>query len=137
MPKHEHHILPATKDTPHLEWSITKDAMMLSLTGECEPEDAVAWFAPIFEWLQQNLRHTFQEIPFYLHIRLSYCNTSSTKAFSDLIELLHTAYSTTPRMVIATWFIPEDDEDVMNVANELFSEWDSEHFHIHLLPPNQ
>ena len=130
MPDASSTILPATKLTPCVAWSITDAEITLSLSGGSYPENAVEFYAPVFDWLHETLARTPQSVPFCLVLRLHYFNTSTSKVLDDIVEKLQKHYLDSERSVHAVYEVHEHDEDVYDLAVELFSEWDGEHFTI-------
>jgi hypothetical protein len=130
MPNNQQHSIPATKLTPALKWSISGSEISLSLKGSTEMEDVVAWYAPIFAWLESVLAHTYREIPFALTLQLNYVNTSSSKALLDLLDRLREEYESTERSIHAVYVVDEGDEDIESAARELFADWKIERYTI-------
>ena len=59
---------------------------VFEITGWSHPEDAMAFYSPIFEWLNKYSESHGKDITF--HFRYQYFNTTSAKQIFRLISLL-------------------------------------------------
>jgi hypothetical protein len=118
-----------TKTTPAMAWSISDSGIHISITGESYPENAVGFYEKMFVWL----KHAFglpERIPFSMTLALTYCNTSSAKVLVDIAELLQHHYLTSSRNIAVVFRVQEDDEGMLEMAEEMFCDWDTERYTI-------
>lgn len=116
--------IPATDSTP----SVTHDPAtgVLRLEGESYPEDVVAFYAPIVDWLRGHLAAS----PGTLNVQfaLRYLNTSSTKALLDLLSVLDEHHRDGGHVVVEWHYDPAIE--VMREAGEEFGEDVSLPYHL-------
>lgn len=113
---------PKKRTVPEMAWSVDEKRISLSLAGESYPEDTFAVYEPIFLWLEDVLKTVPHSIPFWLHLSLVYTNTSTMKVLLTLVEKLHKHYLESERKIFLVYRVHEDDEDVAEMAEELFAE---------------
>lgn len=106
--------IKGTEDTPEIVFS--KSTCSLSVKGKSLPEDAVAFYQPVLEWMnsytKENPETTLAEF------RLEYFNTSSSKQLFKLISLLKDLSLKKP--VTIKWYYDKGDKD-MQLSGERFS----------------
>lgn len=100
-------FIPRTSKTPDIFFDA--DRGVLEIKGRSIPENSVAFYAPVMQWLGDY--ETTPQPETQLVIRLEYFNTSSSKCLIDIfrkLEQLHRQEST----VKAIWYYEEEDEDM-------------------------
>lgn len=100
-------------DTPKVILDATNDRYEIS--GRSLPEDAVAFYNPIIEWLEKYGENPKRQMN--LVVKLEYFNTASSKLILDLLTVLediHTDHS----QVLVKWYYLEDDEDMLEAGEE-------------------
>lgn len=108
--------LPATKNTPEVFFSPT--ANTYRIVGNSIPENASEFYAPVMNWLSENLEHAQHGATF--EFDLPYFNSSSLKAlYLVLLELKKEADK--GKAIRLRWFAEENDE-FMTEAAETFTE---------------
>ncbi len=80
------------------------------IEGESYMDNAVAFFSPLFEWLQTYFEVNKQGA-IKLIFKLKYYNTSSSRIFYDLIEFLK-EYEQKGGSVIFEWYYRKGDIDI-------------------------
>jgi SiaC family regulatory phosphoprotein len=88
---------------------------MLEINGESYPENAVEFFRPVLDWLEEHLSEN--EGMFTLNLKLTYFNTSSSKCLLDLIDRLEDRHGVKPDVQVK-WFHQQEDEDMMESGEE-------------------
>lgn len=108
----EDYIIGATKTTPGVEFDASTGVLWLE--GESYPENAVKFYEPLCDWLE----HFAQEHsgPINLHIKLSYCNSSSSKCLLDILEILEKASE--KNAITVHWYYRENDLDILESGQE-------------------
>ncbi|MGB3780847.1 MAG: DUF1987 domain-containing protein [Tunicatimonas sp.] len=100
-------FIPRTSKTPDIAFDA--DQGYLELKGRSIPEDSVAFYAPLMQWIDAYEKHP-QPVT-KLVVRLEYFNTSSSKCLIDIfrkLEKLHRQHS----KVSVVWYYEEVDEDM-------------------------
>ncbi len=86
------------------------------ISGACYPENAFAFFQPVFEWLR-SFRGGAKGRPLLLNVKLDYFNTSSSKCLLDLFQSLQEARAEGVDARIR-WHYCEDDSDMRDSGEE-------------------
>ncbi len=105
-------LLNPTRTTPRIELH-AKDGK-LWLEGECYPENANAFFEPLFAALE---RFFTENRALEVNFKLNYFNTSSSKRLLDLLELLEKRVRLGGKVVVI-WHYRADDEDILESGRE-------------------
>ncbi|MFW6007411.1 MAG: DUF1987 domain-containing protein [Halanaerobiales bacterium] len=104
----EFHI-EATKSSPEITYIAEEN--VLKFEGESYPEDSFSFYNPVIEFLQEVL----EENDLKLIFKISYLNTSSTKSFMNLLDIVEEAYHG-GRKVSVKWFYEKDNEHSYELA---------------------
>jgi hypothetical protein len=118
--------IAATERTPEIDFDF--DSHHLRLKGESYPEDAAAFYGPVFAALDDYLAG-LGDGACRFDFELIYFNSSSAKAIMLLLEKLEEA-AASGATVIVSWYYDEED-DTMKELGEEFGE-DVEHAEFHL-----
>jgi hypothetical protein len=118
--------LDATKSTPLVDFS--PETGVIEIKGECYPENAAKFFAPIFSWLEEYLKLN-GSIPITVNMEMVYFNSSSSKALMNLMEILDKAASS-GREVTINWRYHEENESAFEAGEEFREEISSLTFHL-------
>lgn len=92
---------------------------LLEMKGASYPEDAIGFFEPIMQWIEQYIKE--EKKPITLDIKLSYINSSSSKCFIDIFELLQEYYENNGTIKV-NWYYEEDDDEIKEAGEELFED---------------
>jgi len=110
--------------TENLEIEASKDTFMVScnsekgtikIEGSSYPEDAMAFFEPVFTWVEEYISQA--DNPLSVHLAINYLNTSSTKCLFDLIDILEEYYEKGGQTKI-DWYYHEQDKDIHEAGEE-------------------
>lgn len=88
------------------------------ITGESYLEDTFGFYKKIMDWLNEYMQ---SKKPITFEFRLTYFNTSSSRALLDLLKLLNT-YRNAGNKVTVNWYYPEDDEDMLEEAEDFMAD---------------
>lgn len=88
----------------------------LRFSGESYPENARAFFAPVFAWLEEYLATNPPDVR--VELSLDYLNTSSTKCLLDLMEIFDRFRSSGGNPTVV-WFYSKDDEDTLTMGQDI------------------
>jgi hypothetical protein len=107
--------LESTIMTPGV--NLNPSESIFKIWGNSRPENPLAFYRPIFDWLTEFFSSSSSEIIFEL--QLNYFNTSTSKVLLDLFEFFEEA-NQTEKKVHVVWQYPADDEEMMEAGQELF-----------------
>ncbi|MBF0158479.1 MAG: DUF1987 domain-containing protein [Magnetococcales bacterium] len=79
--------IQATRSTPAIQFD--PDLKRLEIRGESYPEDVNTFYDPILSWMETFLQSVTHEDTIELHLKISYFNSSSSKIFLDIFDLLN------------------------------------------------
>lgn len=102
----ENIILNSTEDTPNVVFDYNKGEYLIS--GRSLPENAVAFYLPLIEWLRKFNSSSKSDILF--NFKLEYFNTASAKQITKLLLALQ-AISLNKKVLIK-WYYFVDDIDI-------------------------
>lgn len=109
----ENYLLEATKYTPLISFSASQN--QLEISGESYPENTIKFFLPCFNWLKEYLDLVEGET-IRLKMDLSYFNSSSSKVFMDIFDLLDAAGK--ENEIIINWYYDPEDEDSLEYGED-------------------
>ena len=95
-----------TEDTPRIV--LDPENNEFSVSGRSLPEDSVAFYTPVFEWLQQYTEVVEKDMDFEFF--MEYFNTSSAKQIAKIFLLLEKINEKVFVQVI--WKCKKDDVDM-------------------------
>lgn len=104
--------IEGTDDTPTVR--LDKKNKIFEISGRSLPEDAVAFYTPVFDWIDQYAAEPYPTTDFVF--KLDYFNTASSKIILDLLQSLKDING-----IRIIWYSYEDDEEVRDAGKE-FSE---------------
>lgn len=102
----ENIILNPTEDTPKVIFNYEDGVYEIS--GRSLPENAVAFYIPLIEWLRKFNSSNKNEIEF--HFKLEYFNTASAKQITKLLLALQAI--SLNKNVLIKWHYFIDDIDI-------------------------
>lgn len=111
----ENLFIAATVTSPEVDFRF--DENVLSLRGESYPENAAAFYTPIFERLNAWLGDCAPAL-ITVEVTLTYFNSSSTKMLFGLFDALDQAAASGKR-VLVNWYRDEEDETIQEFGEEL------------------
>lgn len=88
---------------------LDRNSGKFEISGKTCPEDAIEFYDPVFEWLDEYANDPIDETVF--NFRLTYFNTVSSKIIMMIMFRLE-ELSEDGHNVKVKWFYPEDDEDI-------------------------
>lgn len=106
--------IEATKSSPLVKHDVESNT--LEIKGECYPENAVKFFAPVFEWLDNEAKKT-ENPPLTVNLNISYFNSSTSKALMNFFDILEEAYDR-GKEIIVNWIYVEENETAEECGEE-------------------
>ncbi|MCP4350022.1 MAG: DUF1987 domain-containing protein [Desulfobacterales bacterium] len=89
---------------------------LLEIEGASYPEDALEFFLPLYDWVEEYI--SVVEKPITLSLKINYLNSSSSKCLFDMLDALEEYYKKGGE-VKAIWYYEEDERDIMESGEEL------------------
>ena len=102
--------IEGTKSSPEIEYITEKNKLIIK--GESYPEDSFAFYKPVFDLAEEAIS---ENDGLKLEIEVSYLNTSSTKSFMNLLDILEEA-NKSGKNVNVDWYYEEDNEHSYELA---------------------
>ncbi|ASV11335.1 MULTISPECIES: DUF1987 domain-containing protein [Leptospira] len=105
-----------TKTSP--EVVLDTEQGLIEIIGESYPENAIAFYKPVFDWLNAmiNLKSQVQ-----VKFQLDYFNTSSSKVIMDILDSLQKYHDQNGKVKVL-WLYKEDDDDMQETGEEFSSD---------------
>ncbi len=107
--------IQGTDDTPKVILAPNDSTPIFEISGRSLPEDVVAFYEPILEWLDEYAQSPMEKTIF--NFKLEYFNTASSKLLLDVLLKLEDLYDD-GHDVLVKWYYPEDDEDMEEAGEE-------------------
>ncbi|MBU1247522.1 MAG: DUF1987 domain-containing protein [Proteobacteria bacterium] len=98
--------IEATKSSPLVKFDPKNN--VLEIVGESYPENAVKFYAPMFEWLNNNLGHLNSQ-PLTVNLNVSYFNSSSSKALMNLFDVLEETFQKVGKITVNWLYLGENE----------------------------
>jgi len=94
---------------------LDKDSGKFEISGKTCPEDAIEFYEPVFNWLDEYIKNPLDNTVF--DFRLTYFNTVSSKIIMMIMLRLEELFEEGHNVKIR-WFYPEDDEDMEEAGED-------------------
>ncbi len=107
--------IQGTDDTPKVILDPNNGNPIFEISGRSLPEDVVAFYEPILEWLDEYAQEPLKKTVF--DFKLEYFNTASSKLLLDVLLKLEDMYED-GNEILVRWHYPEDDEDMEEAGEE-------------------
>jgi len=107
--------IKGSDDTPKVILDIESNPHVLEISGRSLPEDVVAFYEPILEWLEEYAQAPATKTVF--DFKLEYFNTASSKLILDILLKLEDM-ADDGNDVLVRWHYPDDDEDMEEAGDE-------------------
>lgn len=107
--------IQGSDDTPKVTLDANPGNPVFEISGRSLPEDVVAFYEPILEWLDEYAGDPLEKTVF--DFKLEYFNTASSKLLLDVLLKLEDMYDD-GNDVLVRWHFPDDDEDMEEAGEE-------------------
>ncbi len=107
-------VVAGTKSSPAIDFD--PETGLLCIRGESYPEHCARFYEPMFAWLRHYLAGS-GSAPVELEMEIIYFNSSSSKTFMDLFDLLDTA-AARGRRVAVRWRYHAENETAFECGEE-------------------
>lgn len=112
----ENFIIQATEYTPYIYLDAEKN--VIEIKGYSYPENAMAFYTPVFTWLHQYFSRLKSQTDILLNIEIVYFNSSSSRVLLDLFDLLSEQALEKSVQSRVNWIYEEEDEDMLEFGQE-------------------
>ncbi len=106
-------IITGTDEIPTV--ILDKEKNLFEISGQSIPEEAISFYSPIIDWIEEYSQNPNPKTVLNLH--LEYCNSSSSKAIVDILEILE-EMNQKGKQVEVIWYYSEDDDDMLDMGKE-------------------
>ncbi len=120
-------IIEATRSSPAIE--LDADTGQLRICGESYPENAAAFYAPVFAWLKTFIAGLEPAATVQAHLEILYLNSSSTKSMLNFLDLLEQA-AQNGTQVIVNWCYDPDNEAMLECGQDFSEELEALTFNL-------
>ena len=107
-------IIEETPDTPKVFFD--KASGIFEVSGRSLPENAVKFYAPVLQWLDEYINVPNASTSF--EFKLDYFNSASAKKIVEIIAILE-KLSEKKLAVVINWYYSKDDELIRNRGIEM------------------
>jgi len=108
--------IKATKYTPEIDLDINGT---ISLVGKSYPENTFEFYAPMMEWVKNYFTSGVADIT-TINIEIIYFNSSSSKLFFDLFDLLE---DNEDHKIVINWIYDEDNESALEAGEDFVEDF--------------
>jgi hypothetical protein len=110
--------IPATPSSPYI--NLDPETMSFEIKGESYPENCWAFYNPMFDWLKKFF-DTANGDRVEIDMEIIYFNSSSSKTFMDLFEMLD-EQAVRGRNIVVNWRYHEENESAMECGEEFMED---------------
>jgi len=118
--------IEASKYTPAIE--LNAEGNTLSIKGKSYPENTFDFYAPVITWLQEYFEQE-DLAKTTLNMDIIYFNSSSSKLFFDLFDLLEEA-QTDGKEIIVNWYYDAENESAEEAGEDFKEDFEAMNFNI-------
>ncbi len=106
----ENLVIEETKYTPTINLDISGT---VSIVGKSYPENTFEFYAPVMEWLSTYFEEGNKKLT--LNMEITYFNSSSSKLFFDMFDLLDENNSDE---LVINWIYDEENESALEAGED-------------------
>lgn len=104
-----------TKYTPNIFLGVDGN---LSMVGKSYPENTFEFYEPVMRWIKEYFESGNRK--FTLNIEITYFNSSSSKLFFDLFDLIEENNS---EEVVVNWIYHKDNETALEAGEDFIDDF--------------
>lgn len=110
--------IEATKYTPEI--SLDKEGV-IALSGKSYPENTFEFYAPVMEWIESYFENCDVAVT-TVNLEIVYFNSSSSKLFFDLFDLLEENCSS--HTIQINWIYDEENESALEAGEDFVEDFE-------------
>ncbi len=112
-------VIKSTDHTPSVEFNAQTG--LLKLTGRSLPENAIEFYDPLFDWLEDYV--AVAPLQTELHVDLDYLNSISQKMIVEILKNTKKVQKD-GKVISVSWYYDEEDEKMMEEGKAIASEFE-------------
>jgi hypothetical protein len=117
--KMENLYIPATKYTPEINLDAEKG--IIEIKGKSYPENTFEFYAPVMEWIEEYLECCAKD-KITVNMEIIYFNSSSSKLFFDLFDLLDEVKDRYD--ITVNWIYDEENESAEEAGEDFIEDFE-------------
>ncbi|MBF0289892.1 MAG: DUF1987 domain-containing protein [SAR324 cluster bacterium] len=118
--------IAATKYTPAIAFDNKQH--VLEILGKSYPENTVAFYEPVFTWLEEYLEQV-EDNAITVNLEIIYFNSSSAKVLMDLFDTFEEAAEEGKHITI-NWIYDEENESALEYGEEFQEDYEAVIFNL-------
>lgn len=118
--------IEATKYTPDI--NLDDEKGLLSFSGKSYPENTFDFYQPILEWINTYFAQDVQKKT-VIEMDIIYFNSSSSKLFFDLFDLLEEAHEK-GNEILVRWLYDAENENALEAGEDFKEDFESLDFYL-------
>ncbi len=122
----ENLYIAATRTSPEIRFDCEKH--LLEIKGESFPEDTAEFYTPVLSWVEDYLNF-IEEQKAVVNMELIYFNSSTSKIFMDLLDLLDEA-AKNGKHISLNWIYDYENENAFLAGGEFQEDIESLEFNL-------
>ncbi len=111
-----------TKYTPQIDMNINGE---INIKGKSYPENTFEFYTPVMEWIASYFDLGNKALT--LNMEITYFNSSSSKLFFDLLDLLEENNSDE---IIINWIYDEENESALEAGEDFKDDFENLNFNL-------
>lgn len=119
-------IIEETKYTPKIE--LNSESKSLNFTGKSYPENTFEFYRPVLEWTEEYFQNKKEEKT-TVNFEIIYFNSSSSKLFFDLFDLIEEASDNGSDIEI-NWIYHQENESALEAGEDFQEDFKSLKFNL-------
>ncbi len=120
-------IVEATRSSPAIAFDA--ETRRLRICGESYPENAAAFYAPVFAWLKTFIAGLEPAATVEIDLEILYLNSSSTKIMLNLLDVLEQAAQDGIQIII-NWRYDPENESMLECGQDFSEELEALTFNL-------
>ncbi|HAS51404.1 MAG TPA: hypothetical protein DCS21_06540 [Gammaproteobacteria bacterium] len=120
-------IVEATRSSPAIAFDA--ETRQLRICGESYPENAAAFYAPVFAWLNAFIAGLEPAATVEIDLEILYLNSSSTKIMLNLLDLLEQAAQDGIQITV-NWRYDPENESMLECGQDFSEELEALTFNL-------
>jgi len=105
-------FIEATKYTPEIK--IDSKSSVVDICGKSYPENTFEFYKPVLEWVENFFKNPKENLT--LNMEVIYFNSSSSKLFFDLFDILDDHREKT--QIVVKWIFDEENESALEAGED-------------------
>jgi hypothetical protein len=119
-------VINATKSSPSVHFDAGTG--VLEIKGKSYPANAAQFFDPVFQWIEEYLGQTIAGT-IEVNLEMTYLNSSSSKAFLNLFDMLD-CWAGKGQSVVINWHYHEENDTMLECGEEFMEDLESVSFNL-------